>query len=122
MVYVLIVRNFIVLLKEKWENWRLWDDNEKFPQHKDKKIKVENKEEIGGTLEADPTRGANPFQKAMMDKCRKVQNDLFSVISIINISTELDFNGGLIIHNGKEPSVELRVKVKDVKAFEKDES
>ena len=121
MVYVTIIGQQLVLLKEHWEHWKFFPNSDVMKRVLKNKASMEtiekatyNRQTPGGIN----TPGGSYYthedikylkkvtdgnQKAMMERCLASKCDLFSIVTVIEIK---DINK-LNIHKGKDPSVEL---------------
>jgi len=119
-VYVCIVRDFVILLKENWEKWTFMKESKELKRHKKNREKADDGNKAGSTPAGG---GENPLlvpPKETKDrdeaeirafgervgeelKRRHKHCGLFELISCVPVGAVLS----LQIHRGKDPSVNL---------------
>lgn len=98
-VDVCVVQGYVVLLREKWDNWAFFEEAASITNFKKKQMKSGFYTDRNMQREVTSQRG-----KYMMQMCQNIKSNLFDVVCCLKIS-EIS---NVLIHDGKDPSVEVK--------------
>lgn len=98
-VNVCVVSNYVVLLREKWQNWAFFEESASVTNFKKKQQKT------GFYTERDVQREPTSERAGpMAEFCASVNSNLFDVVCCLQVAQI----SNVLIHEGKDPSVEVK--------------
>lgn len=101
-MHIFVIKDYILFLTEKWQNWVFLEENEDLINYKlkQKKENLATARDKGKLSSLRSTGGANEMRLF----CEKINSQLFDMVAGIKVQ----MISNIFIHDGKDPSVEVK--------------